>query len=201
MTVVAAVARDGAVLMAADRQTNYATQAVYGARKIYRLGARREVLLAAAGNGALPGMLARHLQVDEVPAARDTDVDELLDWAGAVACAATDIAAGATPALLHDDGGHRSLDGALLLGYAGHLFYLFTNQAQWVPDGVASLGVGSEVALGAMHTALRAGQTPEQAAVGAVELACRFCPGCGLGPGGRPWVSGLPPAPAVSLYP
>jgi hypothetical protein len=180
MTVIAAIARDGKIVIAADRYTNYESQAVYGARKIRRYGPEGKILIAGAGNLALQSVLSRQLKLDDAPAV-DAGIDELSDWADTVAMVATEILAGSDPPLLSDHEGQRFIDGTLLLGYAGQLFYLFTHQAAWASDGIASLGGASEVALGVMHTALRLGQTPEAAVVGAVELACHFSPACGLG--------------------
>lgn len=191
MTVVAAVARDGQVVMAADRQTNYENQAVFGARKVRRLAVGEQVaLIAAAGNGALPNVLVQHLEIKTATPVLSADLAEVQDWADVVASAATEVLAECTPPLLSTDSrdASQAIDGALLLGFAGHLFYLFTHQAAHVPDGVGALGSGSDVALGAMHVALEQ-LTPEQAAVrGGVELACVFAPYCGLGPGGSPLI-------------
>jgi hypothetical protein len=72
VTVVAAIAKDGEILMAADRQTNYVNQIVFGARKIRRLPAgsektrKGELLIAASGNGSIPNLLVQHLKVDDL---------------------------------------------------------------------------------------------------------------------------------------
>lgn len=187
MTVVAAIARDGRIVMAGDRQTNYQQQAVYGARKIRRHTAGSgEVLIAASGSGAISNMVARHCKLDHAPDAQATLV-ELQDWADVVGEAVTGVLAGAQPPLL--DGGQ--IPGALLLGVHGHLFYLFTHQAAYVSDGVAALGSGSEVALGAMHAALRHGDGPLDAVLLGVELGCTYMDGCGFGPGGAPQIEEL----------
>lgn len=194
MTVVAAIARDGQVVIAADRQTNYQNQAVFGARKVRRLilGNARSALLAATGSGGLLNVLTQHLKTDDAPPP-DADLTTAQDWADVIASAATEVLAKTEPALLsteqHDQ--TRAIDGALLLAHGGRLFYLFTHQACHVPDGVASLGSGGEVALGAMHAALAYGASPDDAAVGAVLLACRFAGYCGLGDGAGPHVMHL----------
>jgi len=187
MTVVAAIARNGHVVMAADRQTSYQQQAVYGAKKIRRLTAGSgEVLIAASGNGALPNVVARHCKLDHAPDAGAT-LSELQEWADVVAEAATEVLANAQPPLLEQG----SIDGTLLLAARGHLFYLFTHQAAHAADGVAALGSGSEVALGAMHAALRHGDEPLDAVLLGVELGCTFMDGCGFGPGGAPQIEEL----------
>ncbi len=182
MTVVAAIARAGRVVMAADWQTGYGgIQAVFGARKVRRLAVGHDqALVAASGNGALLGVLQRHLTVDAPDAA--ASLDELQRWADVVASGATEVYAGTEPSLLRgaDSDSAASMDGALLLGYRGHLFYLFTHQAVHVPDGIATLGSGSELALGAVHTALGCQVRPIEAVRNAVMLASRFCEGCGL---------------------
>lgn len=201
MTVIIGIARAGAVHMAADRLVNYGDQATHGVRKIRRVDLNgRPGLLAAAGNGALLGVLTVGLP----PALAEADVapptggpftlgtsapasGELADWADRVAQVATGVLAETTPPLTATD--HESatsIDGALLLGYAGQLFYLFTHQAAHVSDGVGTLGAGSEVALGAATVALRGGASRVEAADVAVRLACDYIPGCGLGPGGLP---------------
>lgn len=189
MTVVAAVAHDGKVVMAADRRSNYDNQAVYGTRKIRRYGSEGNVLIAVCGNLSVQSILRRRLKVD--PPAASASIDELSDWADAVALVATELLAGADPPMLGDDGGQRFIAGAALLGYAGQLFHLFTHGAAWASDGIASLGSGAEVALGAMHTSLRLGQTPQDAVVTAVDLACRFSPGCGVTPSAQAQVEHL----------
>lgn len=185
MTVIAAVARDGRVVMGADRQTNCENHAVHGARKIRRIPVGDTggyVLLAAAGNGAMPNLLAQHLKVEQTPGP-DDDTPAVQDWADVIASAATEVLAGTEPAMLtggnHDE--PRSMDGALLLALRGRLFYLFTHQTAYVPDGVAALGSGADVALGAMHVALDRGDAPDAAVTSAVALACRFSPYCGVG--------------------
>lgn len=197
MTVVAAVARDGQVVIAADRATNYKNQAAWGARKVRRIDVatpgmiRREALLALAGHG---GGLAAVLQSPlDLPPMPFTDVeDDLDDWADAMAAATTGILAGLQPPLLDDDGDGMSATGAdYLLGVNGRLWYLFTHHACRVVDGVAAIGIGSEVALGAMHVALAHAAAPLTATAVAVDLACRLSPGCSLGPTGKPLIETL----------
>lgn len=166
--------------MAADRRTNSENQAVYGTRKIRRYGPEGNVLVGVCGNIALQSIFGRHLKLD--PPAAGASIDELCDWADGVASVATEVLACADPPMLSDVGGQRLIAGEVLLGYAGQLFHLFTHAAAWASDGIASLGSGSEVALGVMHTALRFGQTPEDAVVAAVDLACHFTPACGVSP-------------------
>jgi ATP-dependent protease HslVU (ClpYQ) peptidase subunit len=187
VTVVAAIARDGRIIMAADRQTNYQQQAIFGAKKIRRHTAGSgEVLIAASGAGAISNMVARHCKLDHAPDATAT-LAELQEWADVVAEAVTEVLANAQPPLIESGG----INGALLLGVHGQLFYLFTHQAAHAADGVAALGSGSEVALGAMHAALRHGDQPLDAVLLGVELGCTFMDGCGFGPGGAPQIEEL----------
>jgi hypothetical protein len=175
--------------MAADRLVTYGNQATYGARKIRKVDVvGGHALLTGAGDGALVGVLATRLTAAlvqagiDAPAPPANDLAELHDWADGVALTASSVLADATPPVTITENDKQIIDGALLLGYAGHLWYLFTNQAAWVDSGVATLGIGSEIALGAAVVALNGGATPRAAADRAVRLACDYIPGCGLGP-------------------
>lgn len=188
MTVVAAVARDGVVTMAADTAIDYHGTYLLGFPKVRRLelGAHRSILradpgvgtalLAASGDGAMLGALQRHLHIDDVP--DRADITGVSEWADTVAAAATQILAEQTPPIIETQSGRQGIDGALLLGWAGHLFYLFTHQAHRCADGVGVLGSGCDIAFGAVHTALRAGGQPRTAVLQAVMLACDHCGGC-----------------------
>jgi ATP-dependent protease HslVU (ClpYQ) peptidase subunit len=176
VTVVAAIARDGEIVMAADTATSYCGTYVDGAVKIRQVTFGAETaLLAAAGNGALLAVAQRALADTVAPSDGDTQ-----DWLDQLATTISTAAAEHNPPLLEDN----RIDGALLLGWRGQLHYLFTHQATRVADGVAGLGAGCDVALGAMHAALIDGVTIEQAARLAVTLACRFAEGCAVGPDG-----------------
>jgi ATP-dependent protease HslVU (ClpYQ) peptidase subunit len=177
MTVVAAIARDGEIAMAADTATNYCGTRVDGAVKVRRIDVAGEAaLIAAAGNGALLPVILRNLKVDAQP-----DPGDAQQWTDEIAGAITDICAAQTPPLLED--GER-IDGALLLGWRGQLWYLFTHQATLVADGVAALGAGCDTALGAMHASLDRGADVEESTRTAVRLACRFAEGCAVGESG-----------------
>ena len=193
MTVVAAVARDGHVTMAADTCTNYAGTDLCGAVKIRTLrwtspSGPDAALIAASGNGALAAVAAREvrLSTDNGAVPDASNVAAVQSWADEIATAVAEVMAKQSPPILDEN----RIDGALLLGWSGHLFYLFTHQAARVPDGVAALGTGTDVALGAMHTALDAGASPESATTGAVLLACQLISGCRVdasGPLVRSW--------------
>lgn len=169
--------------MVADTETSYCGSPIYGARKIRRLHFKNtlgEVLIAGAGNGALGQVLARHLSIHSAPTSRARKPNAMDDWAETVAEAVAGVLADAKPPLTVAHEGGTVLDGALLLGYAGRLWYLFTHMAQPAPDGVAAIGSGSDIAMGAMHTGLAAGAEPLLCATDAVLLACRFAPGVGV---------------------
>lgn len=171
MTVIAAVAREGRVVMAADRVATIGSAMAHAPAKIRRKDAGGlEVLLACAGAAELLPTYARHFTLD-APGA------DLHDWAQGMAEDITRHAAKMTPSVVvngssPDDRG--MLDAMLILGHAGRLWMLDANMACPVPDGVVAIGSGGEVALGAMHAALAAGVDPCGAAVQAVEIACRF---------------------------
>lgn len=185
MTVVAAIARDGHIVMAADTATNYCGTYIDGAVKIRRITlAGQPGLLAVGGDGALASLVQRNLntideQINGLDPAQQPD---------AIASAATELAANQNPPILEDS---RRLDGAMLLGWRSQLHYIFTHQAAHIPDGIAALGTGCDISLGTMHTALKYGATPEHAVRQAVTLACRYCEGCAVGPDG-PHVLRLP---------
>lgn len=175
MTVIAAVARDGHVVMAADTATNYVGTRIDGAAKVRRVDLWGEpVLLAASGNGALLAVIAR-----ELPAS-DPINGSGQEWADEVASSISEILAAQAPPLLEDS----SIDGALLLGWRGRLCYVFTHMATFVPDGIAAMGAGTDLALGVLNAALSRGADPEEAAREAVMLACRHAEGCGVGVAG-----------------
>lgn len=180
MTVIAAIARDGQVVMVGDRQAGYCGSPRYGIRKIRRHGFtndRGEFLLAVAGSGGPLALLTAELQVHSGPSGADPAQDV---WAEAVARAVTQVLAESTPPELDHSGGESHITSTLLLGHAGRLWYLQTNVAHPVPDGIASIGSGSDIAMGAMHVALDLALDPDDAATRAVVLACRFDNDCGV---------------------
>lgn len=156
MTTVVAIARDGAVAMAADRMSHLYDRPVPGATKIRRhtikgedLGTRGELLLAFAGDASLTRLTARHLTVDGAPDA-DATVDARTEWACAVAEAVTEIAreAGVT-----DNG---RLDGNGILAHDGHVWTIAHAMALHHDDGIAAIGSGEGPAIGAVDAMLGA---------------------------------------------
>ena len=195
MTVIVGIATGATIHLAADRQVQYGNQAVHGARKLRRIALDGgDVVIGVAGSGALMTTTARMLAQTGLPnvppnAAADDAVD---DWANMVAEAITALAAATNPPVtITREGQSGDIDGAVLLGVAGRLYYLFGNQSARAVDGIATLGIGSELALGAVLVGLRHGLTPDEVAAHAVELACRYIPGCGLG-GQPPLMMTLP---------
>ena len=61
-----------------------------------------------------------------------------------------------------------------------HLWMLTTHSVIRPYDDVASIGSGSEIALGSLHTALELGTGPRAAVELAVRLASTYDSGCGL---------------------
>lgn len=195
MTVIAAVARDGRVVMAADTATNYVGTRIDGAVKVRAVDLWGEqVLLAASGNGALLAVIARELpDSDDVashPPAEDVNGSDQ-KWADHVATAISEILAEQAPPLLEDN----SIDGALLVGWRGRIFYVFTHMATFVSGGIAAMGSGTDMAIGVMCAALTRGASPDEAVRDAVMLACHHIEGCGIGDDG-PLVVHLPEVPS-----
>ncbi len=187
MTTVAAIAdvSAGWVVMAADTASAYQGTIITGARKIRRLRTSNDVdyLLAAAGNGSLAQVPSRALTVPSTPDAAGPD--EAWDlWAEAIASAVTEIAADTSPPITmpHPDGS-TVLDGALLLGCAGRLWYLFTHQALRISEGLAALGSGADIAFGVLACARVLAVVEPVAQVGlALQIACKYDAWTGVGP-------------------
>lgn len=172
MTTCVAVARDGRVVMGADRATNVYDRPIIGITKIRRHAAkhggdRAAFLLGYAGDGALPAIVESGLTVDDVPPA-DATWPERDAWASALACAITELALESR--ITNNDG---RLDGNLLLGHDGHLWTVTHMQAIPHHDGRAAVGSGEGLALGALDAALTLGETDLEAII---ELAVRI--GC-----------------------
>jgi ATP-dependent protease HslVU (ClpYQ) peptidase subunit len=182
LTVVAALADGQRVVMAADTASNYAGTQIQGARKIRRVEfptGGGGMLVAGSGSGAIFAVLAG-LDVEAMPPTGDSAA--VWDaWAERVASTFTNRLTTMTPPLLRStEGGGQQIDGAFLLGAGGRLWYLFTHQAVPVPDGIAALGSGGDLALGVLNsTDLRA--VPLQVpVVRAVEVACKYDPYCAV---------------------
>lgn len=164
MTTVAACVRNGTIYMAADTCTNvYDRPIVNGARKIQRHRAGDdEVLIAFAGAGGLPGVVAANLVIDGVPEAGE----DPQSWASAAAVAITQVA---VEAGLTESG---KLDATLLLAWGGQLWTVTHAMAIPHPDGIAALGSGEGPAIGALDVLLRHGiNGPQDAVIEAVQVA------------------------------
>lgn len=181
MTVIAAIARDGNVIMGSDSVASCAGSFVYkGEGKIVEIVAAGgdRVLIAAAGNAAVPSVIKRHLKIDGVPALDDSD-EAADDWAAAIAQAITELLAGCTPSLIvssPDDA--DAIDGTIALAWRGHLWMMCTHTAIRPSNGILSIGSGMDVAVGAMNAALQFGAMPLDAVITAVKLACEFTDSC-----------------------
>lgn len=191
MTVVAALARAGRVVMAADTCTNYQGTHVLGARKIARITVGDDdALLAASGSGALLGL---HTHWSSAAAPDPDDPADVQAWAHEAARALSELAAAQTPPLLADAGGGTQIvDGAFLLGWRGRLIYFFTHQGVVLPDGIGALGMGADYAFGALEVGLAGGWAdPEGMVEAAVLGACGRYDGCRVAAEG-PQVEHLP---------
>lgn len=149
MTTVAAVSDGEHVWMAADSLVNvYDRPIIGGVRKIRRLPVSEssDALIGFCGDGGLADLLDARVTLPPAPADGD-----LQQWAASVSYAVTDAA---VEAGLVEDG---RIDGHLLLAYRGRLWTLLHAQAIPHPDGVAALGSGEGLAIGAIR---------------AVEIAC-----------------------------
>lgn len=163
VTTIAAVARDGAVWMAADSATNvYERPIVDGARKVRRLivGDSEECLIGMCGAGGLADLIGLRLKLTHVP----SDDEDLQSWAAAVAWAVTELAQDAG---LVDAG---RIDGSLALGFRGRLWTLSETHAIPHPDGVNCLGSGEGPAIGALDVLLEQDLDPLEAVTRAVAI-------------------------------
>lgn len=167
MTTVAALARDGHVVMAADSLINvYERPIPGGARKIRRIKVGDgEILVAASGNSGLMAVAGSLLHVDAEPA----EGADPQPWAEAIAVAATQLAM--DQSLLD----HGTMDGCLLLGWRGRLWTISHATAIPHDDGIAALGSGEGMAIGAIDALLAAcpDMPPQQVVARAVDIAIK----------------------------
>lgn len=162
MTTVVALARDGAVAMAADTCINvYERPIVGGAHKLLRLGVgASEALLGFAGEGAGPGIVATMWNVGVHP---DDDEDPQ-SWANDIAIAVTTWLKNA--GLVRDE----RIDATMLFGWRGRLWTLTHMVAIPHDDGVAAIGSGEGPAIGAVDAMLAVG-----ADLSSAEIVSRAC--------------------------
>lgn len=164
MTTVAALARDGFVVMAADSMACVYDRPVLGFRKIRRLKVGDgELLLGCSGQAGMPAIVEAHLKVDAEP----TDGQDPQPWADTIAHAITELAAD-----------HRQLedgrmDAHLLLGWGGQVWTIGNGVAVHHPDGLAAIGSGEGPAIGAMDALLAAcpDMPPPEVVTRAVRIA------------------------------
>lgn len=163
MTTVAAVAKNGAVYMAADSCTNvYERPIVGGATKILRL--TPEILLGVSGYAGLIGLYAADLPGALPPPPGEEEDPQ--PWAHKVATVASQLAV--TVGLVENG----RLDGSLLLGRAGRVWTLVHATAIPHADGVAAIGSGEGPAIGALDALLARKVNPLAAVREAVQIAC-----------------------------
>ena len=152
MTVIAAVADDTGVWMAADTGEPVGGTWHGAARKIRRVqlpNGGGEILLGVAGGGGLMALAERAIPTCDDPCA--IPGDDLDTWADFIARHLTEAAATAVPPMTEPDrDGMTVLSGMWMLGYRGRLWHLLTHHALPVPDGVTASGVGADLALGYM---------------------------------------------------
>lgn len=162
MTTVAAIARDGAVYMAADSLCNVYDRPVPGAvDKIARMKvAGEEILVGFSGCAALPGLVAADLDLPAPTPDADPQV-----WATAIARVVTAIAV--TAGLVSDG----RMDAHLILGWAGRVWSINHAFAAAHHDGIAAIGSGEGPAIGAIDAMLATGRTPAATVRAAVRIA------------------------------
>lgn len=148
MTTVAALARDGAVWMAADTLANVYDRPITGFRKIRRLttGDGAEFLIGCSGAAGMPSAVSMGLKVETTPA----DGQDPNLWAEAIAHAVTDLA------FEHHQADDGHMDATLLLGWHGQLWTLGNGVAIPHRDGIAAIGSGEGPAIGAIDALLAA---------------------------------------------
>lgn len=145
MTTVAAYAKDGAVYMASDTVCNVGSRHVGGVGKILKFpvgDGAEHTLIAYSGAAAGAGLLRSGLEKGiESP----VDGSDLQGWADDLALTITGLYVDAG---CLDDG---KMDANLLIGFQGNVWTLNHATAVRHPDGIASIGSGADIALGALE--------------------------------------------------
>ncbi|ORL40178.1 hypothetical protein A6F59_16715 [Prescottella equi] len=182
MTIIAAIATDTHVVMGSDIAVDYCGTVIHkAASKVFAVTTvdGERVLFGVAGNGGLGSAIKRSLAIDGTP---DPDDHEAADnWASTVTEAITGICDSTTPRLTTAvDGSSDTLDGAMLMAWRQHLWYVFTHTAFRPNDGVAAVGSGDEAARGSMYTSLSHGADAYTAVHDAVKWASNINIGCRL---------------------
>lgn len=181
MTIIAAMAAEDHVVMGCDTAADYRGTAIYRADgKIaqWETAQGDRVLLGAAGNAAIVPILLRRLHIGDGPA----DDADAQTWASALAEKITGVLADAHPAVLTPAGADAAagVDGMLLLAWRHRLWLVHTHEALPPYPGIAAVGSGTDLALGALHTASAVGVGAYTAVEMAVALACAFDSGCSI---------------------
>lgn len=171
--------------MGCDTRADYGGTALFlrdGKIGRFKLGGGREALVAVSGSGAALPLMRRAMKFPDPEQqgmdgfARDPD-----RWASEVAHRMTTTLAEATPPLtVQDSEGATSVDCIGLLAYRNHLWLLQTHSAVRPNNRLLTVGSGIDLALGALHVAIEAGYSPEDAVGAAVRLACEYGDGCGV---------------------
>ena len=150
MTTVVGYARAGAVAIASDTAMSLGNRPILGSKKLFRLGAgSSEVLLGFCGAGAGGTLLRKGWPDLGLSAPSKTDAASLQDFAEDVAIAVTKLYVDAG---IVEDG---RMDGNLLLAFRGGLWTVSHHQAMFHEDGMASIGTGDDLALGALIAMLK----------------------------------------------
>ena len=154
--------------MAADTLTHVYDRPVTGVRKLLRMrvGERRpfsELLLGFAGDAALVPLVAAGMEFKHAPGS-DDDVQA---WVDGIAQSVTQAA---VEAGIVDDG---RMDGLVVLGWHGRVWTIGHSYSIPHEDGVAAVGSGEGLALGAIDTLLAGGVPPQEAVVAGLQVAMR----------------------------
>jgi ATP-dependent protease HslVU (ClpYQ) peptidase subunit len=168
MTVIAAVAREGRITIAADTASHEGATRFLASPKIRRYPG--DVLLAGAG---LASLLQALRDPATIPSRATDDLDE---WAQSTAEKITGVLLAQQPPMVEDG----SLNGELILGYGGRLWYIDANYAVPCHAGIGVIGSGSDVAFGAITAYLERGASSYTAVTQAVAIACQRNAGCAL---------------------
>ena len=176
MTVIAALAHEGSVFMAADTVAS-TDRRWYNTHKIVRKTvAGRPMLLAFAGRAPIRNAIQNELHVIGAP--KRSEGEQVLDeWAHEIAAAITDLLYSANPPIGKDD----SLGGNGLLAYQGCLWTIEANAADRC-ELFEAIGSGEGYALGALHALQSADlllNDPKRSVTTAIEAASRWEPCCG----------------------
>lgn len=183
MTVIAAIAAGGRVVMGCDTATDSDGTAIYTTRgKIARFRTADDelVLIGAAGNAGILATLRHRLKIENSPRGRGRGRSDR--WADELAESIAEILADVRPPLLstRHEGGAATLDGTMLVGWRHCLWIIGTHTAMRPHTDIAAIGSGRDIALGSMHTSMSTGVERRLAVEEAVRWASMLDSGCGI---------------------